>query len=288
MSTETTTGTITGTTTEAPLIEMRDITKTFRVGGGLFRQSKAVQAVSGVDITLGRGEVLGIVGESGSGKTTIGRILTSVTTPTSGTVAYRGKDVASMDRREVLAMRRNVQMIFQNPLVSLSPRRRVIDSLVEPMKLFDVGTKDERIERARHLLAEVGLHPEDAHRYPHEFSGGQCQRICIARALMLNPDVIVCDEPVSALDVSVQAQVINLLMQLQREHGLSYVLISHDLNVVTHCCDRIAVMSQGKVVERGPAAEVRQNPQHEYTATLIDAIPGRSRQKWSETNEPTT
>lgn len=268
-------------TADRPLVEMRDITKTFHIGGGPLRKSKAVHAVQGIDISLAAGEVLGIVGESGSGKTTIGRILTSVATPTSGTVSYRGKDVSTMNRREVLDMRRNVQMIFQNPLVSLSPRRRVIDSLTEPMKLFNVGTKAERIERARYLLSEVGLHPQDGQRYPHEFSGGQCQRICIARALMLNPDVLVCDEPVSALDVSVQAQVINLLMRLQQEHGLSYVIISHDLNVVTHCCDRIAVMSQGKVVERGEAQQVREHPQHSYTAALIDAIPGRSREMWA-------
>lgn len=267
----------------APLLELTDVRKEFpaRGGGVPWQRKQPVVAVAGVTIQVNEGETLGIVGESGSGKTTMGRMMANLATPTSGRVALRGEDLSTLSDAQARAVRRNVQMIFQNPVSSLSPRRTVLDSLVEPMKIFRLQTPQERVARAHQLLEEVGLRPEYAQRYPHEFSGGQCQRICIARALMLQPDLIVCDEPVSALDVSVQAQVLNLLLRLQREHSLTYVFISHDLNVVRYCCDRIVVMRHGEVVEEGPAEQVYDSPQHAYTKQLLSAIPGESRERWA-------
>lgn len=262
-----------------PILEVRDVRKTFRTGGsGPFSPKREVHAVSGVSFALSAGETLGIVGESGSGKSTLGRLVTSLIPPTSGTVRFKGREMTTASPDELRRIRQHIQMIFQNPLASLSPRRMIIDSLTEPMEVFKIGTRIERVERAMELLEEVGLKRQYATRYPHEFSGGQCQRINIARALMLAPDLIVCDEPVSALDVSVQAQVINLLTRLQREHGLSYIIVSHDLNVIRYICDTIAVMQGGEIVEYGPAERVYEDPQHEYTKTLLAAIPGAARQ----------
>lgn len=261
------------------ILEARKVSKVFtgRGSGVLPRRADTVVAVDSVDLQLAEGTVLGLVGESGSGKTTLGRILANLETPTSGEVLLHGTTIASLTGEAQRAARRDVQMIFQNSVASLSPRRLVMDSLTEPMDIFGIGTREERLERANDLLRRVGLRPEHGLRYPHEFSGGQCQRINIARALTLRPRVLICDEPVSALDVSIQAQVVNLLLELQREFNLSFVFISHDLNVVRYLCDEIAVMFEGRIVERGVAERVYENPDHEYTKKLLHAIPRRNR-----------
>ncbi|WP_277751062.1 ABC transporter ATP-binding protein [Streptomyces hoynatensis] len=258
------------------LLEVRDLIKHFPQGGGPLggRRRGAVRAVDGVSFTLRRGETLGVVGESGCGKSTLAKLLMSLERPTSGRILYRGEDVTRLGGRALKAVRRNIQMVFQDPYTSLNPRMTVGDIVGEPFEIHpQVAPRGDRRRRVRELLDVVGLNPEYVNRYPHQFSGGQRQRIGIARGLALNPEIIICDEPVSALDVSIQAQVVNLLRRLQREFGLSYLFIAHDLSVVRHISDRIAVMYLGKFVETGSEREIYEHPTHPYTQALLSAVP---------------
>ncbi|MFW6374702.1 MAG: ABC transporter ATP-binding protein, partial [Thermodesulfobacteriota bacterium] len=256
------------------LITVEDLKVHFPIRKGLFSRTVGqVYAVDGVSLTLNRGETLGVVGESGCGKTTLGMALLRLLEPTAGAVCFQGKQIAEMTPDERRALRREMQIIFQDPNSSLNPRMTVHQTLGGPLKVHRIGTSAERKGRVEYLLTKVGLTPHQADRYPHEFSGGQKQRIGIARALALNPKVIIADEPVSALDVSIQAQIINLLTDLQQEFGLSYILIAHDLAVIEHICDRIAVMYLGKIVETAGYREIYHSPQHPYTRALLSAIP---------------
>jgi len=251
------------------LLEARDLVKHFPV-----RRSKdMVHAVDGVSLEVHRGETLGIVGESGCGKSTLGRLLVRLHDPTSGTVRFRGDDITKLSRRELRPYRREMQMIFQDPYASLNPRKRVGQIVSDPFQIHRAGSREETRRRVQELLEVVGLSPHHVNRYPHEFSGGQRQRIGVARALALSPQLIVADEPVSALDVSIQAQVINLLDDLQDDFQLTYVFIAHDLGVVHHVSDRIAVMYLGVVVEIGPSDPLFLHPIHPYTEALLSAIP---------------
>ena len=261
------------------LLEAVDVVKHFPVKGGLFDRQRGadgrravVHAVDGVSLQVRAGETLGLVGESGCGKSTLGRCLVRLTDLTSGTVRFAGDDLSTLSRRQLRPYRRQLQLVFQDPYASLNPRRRVGDIVEEPLRIQ--GSKDaEARERGRELLSVVGLDASAATRYPHEFSGGQRQRIGIARALALNPQLVVADEPVSALDVSIQAQVLNLFGDLQEQFGLTYVFIAHDLGVVRHVSDRIGVMYLGEIVELGPAEQVYTAPQHPYTEALLSAVP---------------
>ena len=256
------------------LLEVRDLRKHFPVRKGFLRRETArVHAVDGVSLDVEPGETLGIVGESGCGKSTLGRTLVRLYEPTAGRVEYRGEDLLALRGKQLRAMRRNLQMIFQDPFASLDPRMTVGQILCEPFKVHDACPARERHERARALLEKVGLKAAYMNRYPHEFSGGQRQRISIARAMALNPELVVADEPVSALDVSIQAQILNLLKDLQSEFRLTYIFISHDLAVVDHFCDRVAVMYLGRIIEVAPRDELFRNPRHPYTQALIEAIP---------------
>jgi oligopeptide transport system ATP-binding protein len=259
-----------------PLLEVRGLQMYFPISEGVVmrRQIGDVKAVDGVDLTIGRGETLGLVGESGCGKTTMGRCILRLEKPTAGEILYDGIDIAKLGRRQLVALRRKIQVIFQDPYSSLNPRQKVGSILAEPMMVHGVEPdRARRIERVRELLSLCGLNPNFADRYPHEMSGGQRQRVGIARALALNPEFIVCDEAVSALDVSIQAQIINLLEELQRDFGLTYLFVAHDLAVVRHISDRIIVMYLGKIVEIAPADDLYDNPLHPYTITLLSAIP---------------
>ncbi|MEJ5359208.1 MAG: ABC transporter ATP-binding protein [Desulfobacterales bacterium] len=259
---------------EAPLVRTANLTKRFPIGGGLFRRPRAwVQAVNGVSFTISRGESLGLVGESGCGKSTIGRMLLGLIPPTSGTIEFDGVDIGNLSRAEFLRLRRRMQVIFQDPYASLDPRMTVEAIVTEPLFAGRPPRRAERRRIAAELIERVGLRASDLDRYPHEFSGGQRQRIGIARALCVRPELIVADEPVSALDVSIQAQVINLLEDLQRDFGLAYLFISHDLSVVEHLCRRVAVMYLGAIVETAPAWEFGRRPLHPYTEALIAAVP---------------
>jgi oligopeptide transport system ATP-binding protein len=251
------------------LVRVRGLFKHFPVAGS----DDVVRAVDGVTFDVFRGETLGLVGESGCGKSTVGRCILRLMEPTRGEVYFEGKDVLALSGRDLRAMRREMQIIFQDPYASLNPRMRVRDIVGEPLVVHGVGAKQDRKERVAELLTKVGLDPDYMNRYPHEFSGGQRQRIGIARALALNPKLIVADEPVSALDVSVQAQVVNLLEDLQREFNLTYFFISHGLAVVEHISDRVAVMYLGRIVEIASAADLYANPLHPYTRALLSAIP---------------
>jgi len=258
---------------EVPLLEVRNLSKSFHVREGWFgkREFKAVKDVS---FTLARGKTLGVVGESGSGKTTVGLTLLRLHRASGGSALFDGRDLVSMSARDYQPYKRRIQIIFQNPYASLNPRFTVGQILLEPMRIHRIGANDaERIEHAVYLLQRVGLSEQAFHRYPHEFSGGQRQRIAIARCLSMKPEILVCDESVSALDVSVQAQVLNLLQDLQDEYKMSYIFISHDLSVVKYISDRVMVMHQGSVVEMADADELYRNPQHPYTQTLLAAIP---------------
>ncbi|MFJ5676647.1 ABC transporter ATP-binding protein [Streptomyces sp. NPDC093097] len=259
-----------------PLLEVRDLVKHFPLTRGVLikKQVGAVKAVDGVSFDLRQGETLGIVGESGCGKSTVARMLVGLERPTAGHIRYRGQDLTRLSGRAMKAVRRNIQMVFQDPYTSLNPRMTVGDIIGEPYEIHpEAAPKGERRRRVQELLEVVGLNPEFVGRYPHQFSGGQRQRIGIARGLALRPEIIVADEPVSALDVSVQAQVVNLLARLQADFGLSYVFIAHDLSVVRHLSDRVAVMYLGKVVETGTGEEIYDHPTHPYTQALLSAVP---------------
>jgi peptide/nickel transport system ATP-binding protein/oligopeptide transport system ATP-binding protein len=255
------------------LIKVNDLVKHFPVRGGLFQRPRAwVRAVDGVSFVVRKGETLGLVGESGCGKTTLGRTILRLVDPTSGQVCFEGEDVARMRAGDIKKMRRHMQIIFQDPFSSLDPRMPVGESIGEGLVIHGIGDKQARRMRVHEVLARVGLYPEHAHRYPHEFSGGERQRIGIARALVLQPKFIVCDEPVSALDVSIQSQVLNLLRELQAEFGLTYLFIAHNLSVVEHISDRVAVMYLGKIVELTSREDLYKNALHPYTLALMSAI----------------
>ena len=258
------------------LVEVSDLVKHFPIKRGVVisHQVGAVKAVDGVSFDIHRGETLGIVGESGCGKSTTARLLTRLLDPTSGTIKFEGEDIAGMSRKQLKPLRRDMQMIFQDPYSSLNPRKTVGSIIGEPFVVHEVE-KDEarRKTRVQELMEQVGLNPEHYNRLPHEFSGGQRQRIGVARAIALKPRLVVADEPVSALDVSIQAQILNLLRDLQRELGLTIVFIAHDLSVVRHMCDRVAVMYLGKIVELASSEELYAHPRHPYTGALLSAVP---------------
>ena len=256
------------------LLSVKDLEVHFPIKKGVFSRTVGyVYAVNGVSLNLGQGETLGLVGESGCGKTTTGLAILRLVEPTGGNVTFKGMDISQMTKSQMRSIKKDIQMIFQDPYSSLNPRMTVNKILSDPMVIHGVYKGPERGERIAYLLEKVGLTPEQGRRYPHEFSGGQRQRIGIARALALNPQVIIGDEPVSALDVSIQAQIINLLIDLQEEFQLSYIIIAHDLAVVEHICDRIAVMYLGKVVELAAYKNVYSDPKHPYTQALLSAVP---------------
>ena len=278
-----------------PLLSIRDLVKVYQTDDGLFGKARReVRAVNGVSLDISQGETLGLVGESGCGKTTLGRMILRLIEPTSGGITFNGQDVIAASSTELRRLRRDMQIIFQDPFASLNPRMRVEEIVTEPLVIHSqTANGSERVENssagaisktgsngktslhdaAVEIMRAVGLDESALRRYPHEFSGGQRQRIGIARALILRPKFVVCDEPVSALDVSVGAQIVNLLKKLQRDFGLTYLFISHSMPVVRYLCDRIAVMRRGEIVEIGPSVEITSRPQHEYTRTLLEATP---------------
>jgi len=257
------------------ILEVKNLYKHFPITKGFImqRQVGAVKAVDGVSFSIRRGETLGLVGESGCGKTTTGRVILRLMEPTSGEASFEGRDIFKLKKEDLRLLRRDMQIIFQDPYSSLNPRMTVGDIVGEPLEIHNLARGKEKLRRVQELLEVVGLSPYHTNRYPHEFSGGQRQRIGIARALAVNPKLIICDEPVSALDVSIQAQVLNLLEELQKEFGLTYLFIAHDLSVVKHISDRIAVMYLGRIVELSDTLELFENPQHPYTEALLSAVP---------------
>jgi oligopeptide transport system ATP-binding protein len=259
---------------ETPLLAIKHLKKHFPIKGGVFSKTIGyVYAVDDITFTLEKGETLGLVGESGCGKSTTGRTILRLIEPTDGAIYFEGQNITNLDKGAMRALRREMQIIFQDPYASLNPRMTVGSIIGEPLEIHKIAKGSEKEERVASLLQKVGLRAEDMRKYPHEFSGGQRQRIGIARALALNPKLIVCDEPVSALDVSIQAQVINLLEDLQAEFGLSYLFIAHNLNVVEHISNRVAVMYLGQIVELASDQELYKNPQHPYTEALLSAVP---------------
>lgn len=256
------------------LIEIRDLSKHFKIPGGfLGRNPKYLKAVDGVSLTIKRGETLGLVGESGCGKSTLARTLIRLYAPTGGEMLFNGQDIASLDEKEMMPFRQRMQMIFQDPYASLNGRMTVRDLIAEPLEIAKVGDEQSRTKRVHELLEIVGLNKDHASRFAHEFSGGQRQRIGIARAIALNPELVICDEPISALDVSIQAQVVNMLEDLQKELGLTYLFITHDLSMVRHISDRIGVMYLGKIVELTDTEKLYEDPKHPYTRALLGSIP---------------
>ena len=255
------------------LLSVRDLKQHFRLGGGFLRKQYTVHAVDGISFDLKQGETLGLVGESGCGKSTLGRSLLKLFEPTAGTITFEGRDITALSPKEMRSLRQEMQMVFQDPAESLNSRHTVGQILEEPFIIHGKGNTEQRRGWVQELLAKVGLPGSAVDRYPHEFSGGQRQRIAIARGLMLDPDVVIADEPVSALDVSVRAQVLNLMMDLQQDLGLSYVFISHDLSVVEHIADEVMVMYLGRCVEKGTKDQIFNNPRHPYTQALLSATP---------------
>jgi oligopeptide transport system ATP-binding protein len=256
-----------------PLVEVRNLEKHFVRGGGLFRPKTVVRAVDGVSFSIEEGETFALVGESGSGKSTTGRCILRLVEPTAGELLFRGENVLGFSSARMRAARRDMQMVFQDPYSSLNPRMRASTIVEEPLVIHKIGSKSDRRDRVAELFRVVGLDPAHLDRYPHEFSGGQRQRIGVARALALNPSFVIADEPVSALDVSIQAQVINLLMDLQQQLGLTYLFVAHDLRLVRHISTRVAVMYLGKIVEMGETALIFEDPRHAYTQALLSAVP---------------
>jgi ABC-type glutathione transport system ATPase component len=259
-----------------PLLSISNLTKVYSTEGLFGASARQVRAVNGVSLDIAQGETLGLVGESGCGKTTLGRMILRLIEPTSGNIVFNGEDVLAAGHAELRRLRRDMQIIFQDPFASLNPRMRVQQIVTEPLLIHSNGNRPSRADlhrTAAEIMNAVGLDESALRRYPHEFSGGQRQRIGIARALVLRPKFIVCDEPVSALDVSVGAQIVNLLKKLQRDFGLTYLFISHSMPVVRYLCDRIAVMRSGQIVEIGPSEQITSSPQHDYTRTLLAATP---------------
>ncbi|WP_132057551.1 ABC transporter ATP-binding protein [Halorussus amylolyticus] len=264
-----------------PIVEVQNVSKLFGTTQGvtdrlLGRDPTPVRAVDGVDLTINEGDIMGIAGESGCGKTTLGKLLVKLHEATHGTIEFDGKDISDLSKTERNEFRQRVQMIFQDPFESLNPRMTVFQSVMEPLKINDIGAGyQDRRDRVKQVLNDVGLAPAEAYldEFPKELSGGERQRVAIARALIVNPDFIVCDEPVSMLDVSIRAGVLNLMKELQDEYGLTYVFISHDLSLIRYMCDRTAIMYLGNVIEQGPTSEVVMNPKHPYTEALFDAVP---------------
>ncbi|WP_313897613.1 ABC transporter ATP-binding protein [Bacillus litorisediminis] len=257
----------------SPLLEVKNLKKYYEVDQGWFKPKTYVKAVDDISFTVYKGETFGLVGESGCGKSTTGRTLLRLNAPTDGSILFENKDISKLPYEEMRKLRRRIQMVFQDPYASLNPKKTIRQILTEPLRVHGLHTKEERVKKAIEILEIVGLSEYHLDRYPHEFSGGQRQRIGIARAVILQPDLIVTDEPVSALDVSIQSQVINLLLKLQKEFNLTYIFISHDLSVVKHITDRVAVMYLGKIVELASTEELFENPKHPYTKALISAVP---------------
>jgi peptide/nickel transport system ATP-binding protein/oligopeptide transport system ATP-binding protein len=259
-----------------PVVEVSQLRKYFWIGGGPFRKKHSIKAVDTISFSIIQNEILGLVGESGCGKTTCGKVILRIMDPTGGRIVFQGTDITTLEQKELTAFRRKMMIIYQDPFGSLDPRMKIGSTIAEPMEvhqLFTRAEKEEKENRIGELMEKVGLTADQINRYPHEFSGGQRQRIGIARALATNPEFIVADEPVSALDVSIQAQIINLLKDLQREFGLTLLFITHDLSVIKHISDRVAVMYAGKIVEMAPTKELFLHPYHPYTKTLLAAIP---------------